>query len=171
MLFETDDGVSLCVWVKYSDSESYLEEMKLSNGESIFIAQPEREFEVMVTSAGTYRKTLSVDCCLGKSLQHDTQQQQLSIVVDSIKPLQPLLLFRVGSTHLNSLFHAYGPCGPGHHETWSSVSAEQEQNVSSNQQWLTQDRLHIQSWPLTLVIMACANFQIEWKSICWSRLH
>ena len=107
ILFETDDGVSLCVWVKYSDSESYLEEMKLSNGENIFIAQPEREFEVMVTSAGTCRKKLCVDCCLGKSLQHDTQQQQLSIVVNSIKPLQPLsisiLLFRVGSTDLNSV--------------------------------------------------------------------
>ena len=66
MLFETDDGVRLCVFVKYQNSDSHLKEMKLSNGQNFFIAEPDREFEVMVSSIGPCEDNLFVCCFVGE---------------------------------------------------------------------------------------------------------
>ena len=66
MLFETDDGVRLCVFVKYQNSDCHLKEMNLSNGQNIFVAEPDREFEVLVSSVGPCEDNLYVDCFVGE---------------------------------------------------------------------------------------------------------
>ena len=66
MLFEAADGIRLWVAVMYIGAQSPLEEMTLSNGESMFLAEPEKEFKIMVTSLGPHKNELSIGCFVGE---------------------------------------------------------------------------------------------------------